>query len=90
MKKSAFNIPKQFNYDLKWTDDKIYSEIRKILFTKYKNAKLENVLYNIHSSVNVNGSFTYQDQNNNTRHRVNYEVLTNKLRIDWDSLEVIQ
>jgi len=89
MKKSAFIIPKQFNHDLKWTDDKIYSEIGKILVGKYKNAKLENVLYNVHSPVNVKGSFTFRDQHTNIRHRVNYKVITNKLLIDWDSLEVV-
>ena len=87
MKKANSFMPKHSFDHIKWTDDKIYYEIKKILNSKYENAKLEKICYENPFSDNVHGSFLFHDRIKNTLHEVNYKVIMDELNIDWEKAE---
>jgi hypothetical protein len=87
MKKSNSIILKQSFDHIKWTDDKIYIEIKKVLNSKYANAKIDKICYEDPFTDNVHGSFTFQDRIKNTIHEVNYKVFMDELKIDWEKAE---
>ncbi len=86
MKKSNPIILKQSFDHLKWTDDKIYNEIKNDLTGRYENTKLEKICYENPFTDNVHGSFTFMDRTKNTRHEVSYKVSGDELNIEWEKV----
>ena len=87
MKKANSFMPKHSFDHIKWTDDKIYYEIKKILNSKYENSKLEKIFYENPFSDKVHGSFIFHDRITNILHEVNYKVIMDELNIEWEKAE---